>query len=176
VTGYFNFPLGARQLDADTLAAFETKFALIAPIARDWAKLAFDHPTVGFAKGDDASDQSVVLGRWKINAQYGAWAFGDPNATWMKGPPNPKKDQLVGGAALIQLAPDEFLLAGSDVRISFGELAPNPNGGGYFMTVEEGTFDNGQWVMKRRWNGDQTDYGLNLTKPTLLKVRFGMSR
>jgi hypothetical protein len=27
--------------------------------------------------------------------------------------------------------------------------------------------------MKRRWNGDQTDYGLNLTKPTLLKVRMG---
>jgi beta-galactosidase GanA len=44
------------------------------------------------------------------------------------------------------------------------------------MTVEEGTFDKGQWVTKRRWNGDQTDYGLNLTRPTLLKVRFGMSR
>ena len=172
---YSNYPLGGLNTP-ENLEAFASKFALLAPIARDWAKLAFDHPTVGFAKGDDASDQSVVLGRWKINAQYGAWAFGDPNATWMKGPPNPKKDQLVGGAALIQLAPDEFLLAGSDVRISFGELAPNPNGGGYFMTVEEGTFDNGQWVMKRRWNGDQTDYGLNLTKPTLLKVRFGMSR
>ena len=38
----------------------------------------------------------------------------------MKIPPNPKKDQPVGGAALIQLGPDEFLVAGSDVRISFG--------------------------------------------------------
>jgi len=37
-------------------------------------------------------------------------------------------------------------------------------------------FQNGSWVMKRRWNGDQTDYGLNLTKPTLLKVRFSASR
>ena len=28
--------------------------------------------------------------------------------------------------------------------------------------------------MKRRWNGDQVQDGLNLTKPTLLKVRFGI--
>jgi len=29
--------------------------------------------------------------------------------------------------------------------------------------------------MKRRWNGDEVDHGLNLTKPTLLKIRFGIS-
>jgi len=117
-----------------------------------------------------------VLGRWKIKAQYGAWAFGDPNATWMKMPRNPTKDQLVGGAALIQLGPDEFLLAGSDIRLSFEEATSAPNARGHFMTVEEGTFDKGQWLMKRRWNGDQTDYGLNLTNPTLLRVRFGTPR
>ena len=96
----------------------------MSPIARDWAQLAFEHPTIGFAKSDDASDQSAVMGRWKITAQYGLWAFGDPSWTFMKFPPNPKKDLPVGGAALIQLGPDEFLLAGSDVRISFGLAAP----------------------------------------------------
>ena len=30
--------------------AFASKFALLAPIARDWARLAFEHPTAGFAK------------------------------------------------------------------------------------------------------------------------------
>jgi len=44
------------------------------------------------------------------------------------------------------------------------------------LDVEEGTFQNGQWVMARRWNGDQTDYGLNLDRPTLLKVRLGTYR
>ena len=29
--------------------------------------------------------------------------------------------------------------------------------------------------MKRHWKGDQVDCGFNLTKPTLLKVRFGTS-
>jgi len=172
---YFNFPLGGKNTPED-LEAFASKFALMAPIAREWARLAFEHPTIGFAKGDDASDQSAVLGRWKITAQYGLWAFGDPSWTWMKMPPNPKKEQPVGGAALIQLGPDEYLLAGSDVRINFGLAKPAPGENSQFMSVEEGRFEQGRWVMHRRWNGDQTDYGLNLDAPTLLKVRLGTYR
>jgi beta-galactosidase GanA len=171
---YFNYPLGAKDLGPETLDAFASKFALMAPIARDWARLAFEHPTLGFAKGDDASDQSGVLGRWRITAQYGLWPFGD--SSWMKIPPHPNKDRPVGGAALIQLGPDEFLLAGSDVRVGFGLSQPAAGDNVQFLSVEEGTFQGGRWVMKRRWNGDQIDYGLNLTKPTLLKVRLGTYR
>ncbi|NUR44872.1 MAG: DUF5597 domain-containing protein [Sphingomonas sp.] len=172
---YFNYPLGGRNRPEE-LDAFASKFALMAPIARDWARLAFEHPTAGFAKGDDASDQSQTLGRWKIKAQYGLWAFGDPTWTFMKFPPNPKKDEPVGGAALIQLGPNEFLVAGSDVRLSFALAAPAAGESSQFLDVEEGTFENGKWVMARRWNGDQTDYGLNLDAPTLLKVRLGTVR
>jgi beta-galactosidase GanA len=175
-TTYANFPLGAKKLDAETLEAFASKFELMAPIARDWARLAFQHPTVGFAKGDDATEQTEVLGRWKIKAQYGLWAFGDPTWTFMKMPAHPNKDLPVGGAALIQLGPDEYLLAGSDIRISFGLANPQPGESGEILTVEEGTFRNGNWVMSRRWNGDQTDYGLNLANPTLLKVKLATSR
>lgn len=175
-TGYSNFPLGAKQLDADTLAAFASKYALLAPIARDWARLSFEHPTIGFAKPKDGSDQSATLGRWKVSAMYGMWEFGERDWTWIDMPPNPKKDQPVGGAAVIQLGPDEFLLAGSDVRIRFGLDKPTAGENVQFMDVEEGTFENGRWVMKRRWNGDQTDYGLNLTQPVLLKVRMGTYR
>jgi hypothetical protein len=166
---FSNFPLGGLNTP-ENLEAISSKFALMAPIAQDWARLAYDHPTVGFAKGEDVSDQSATLGRWKITAQYGLWEFGGRDT-----PPNPNKDRPVGGAAVIELGADEFLLAGSDVRIAFGEAAPAPDGGGRFMMVEEGTFQNGRWLMKRRWNGDEVDHGLNLTKPTLLKIRFGIS-
>jgi beta-galactosidase GanA len=171
---YFNFPLGASSLEhLDTFAA---NFALMKPIAGDWARLALTHPTAGFARGDDAADQSAVLGRWKITAQYGLWAFGDPAWTWMKFPPNPDKERPVGGAALIRLGPDEFLLAGSDVRLGFALAAPGPGDNIQYLSVEEGTFANGRWVTTRRWNGDQTDYGLNLDHPVLLKVRLGTYR
>jgi beta-galactosidase GanA len=94
----------------------------------------------------------------------------------MEVPPHPNKDRPVGGAALIQLGPDEFLLAGSEVRIGFGLAAPRPGDNVHYLSVEEGTFENGRWIMRRRWNGDQTDYGLNLADPTLLRVRLGTYR
>jgi beta-galactosidase GanA len=174
-TGYFNYPLGAKRLDPETLNAFASKFALIAPIARDWARLEFEHPTAGFAKPQDASDQTAVLGRWKIRARYGLWAFGQPE--WHpEAPPSPNKERPVGGAAIIQLGPDEFLVAGSDLRLEFGLNQPAAGENSQFLDVEEGTFVNGQWVMKRRWNGDQVDYGLNLAQPVMLKVRLGTYR
>ena len=172
---YSNHPLGGKDL-ADNLDAFASKFALMRPIAGDWARLALRHPTIGFARGDDASEQSQVSGRWKVTAQYGLWAFGDPSWTWMEMQPHPNKDRPVGGAALIQLGPDEFLLAGSEVRIGFGLAEPKDGDNVLFLSVEEGTFEDGRWVMQRRWNGDQTDYGLNLSAPTLLKVRLGTYR
>lgn len=175
-TGYSNFPLGAKQLDADTLEAFASKYELLAPIARDWAKLAFEHPTVGFAKPKEGSDQTQPMGRWKVTAMYGMWEFGERDWTWIDMPPNPNKDLPVGGVAVIQLGPDEFLLAGSDVRIRFALEKPAAGENVQFLDVEQGNFENGRWVMKRRWNGDQTDYGINLTKPVLLKVRMGTYR
>lgn len=173
-TGYFNFPLGAKQLDAETLDAFASKFALLEPIARDWAKLSFEHPTAGFAKPQDASDQSVVLGRWKITAMYGLWQFGQRERAGTASSPN--MDLPVGGAALIQLGTDEFLVAGSDLRLAFSLNQPRAGENSQFLDVEEGTFVDGKWAMMRRWNGDQVDYGLNLTSPTLLKVRLGTYR
>ncbi len=173
-TGYFNFPLGAKRLDAETLDAFASNFALLAPMARDWAQLSFDHPTAGFAKPQDGADQLAALGRWKITAMYGLWQFGMRERA--SDPPRPSKEAPVGGAAIIQLAPDEFLVAGSDLRLGFSLNKPDAGESSQFLTVEEGTLENGRWIMSRRWNGDQVDYGLNLARPTLLKVRLGTYR
>jgi beta-galactosidase GanA len=175
-TPYVNFPLGAPRLDHETLETFATKYRLLLPIAGDWARLALEHPTAGFAKPGDGSDQFAVMGRWRIKTQYGLWQFGEPEWTWLEQPPHPNKERPVGGAAVIQLGPDEFLLAGDDIRVRF-ELAERASGEhSQLLSVEEGTFENASWVMRRRWNGDQTDYGLNLTVPTLLKVRLGTYR
>lgn len=173
-TGYSNFPLGARQLDRETLGAFASKFALLAPISREWAQLAYEHPTAGFAKPQDASDQSAVLGQWKISALYGLWQFGQRERPGTATSPN--RDRPVGGAAVIQLGPDEFLVAGSDLRLEFSLDKPAAGENSQFLDVEEGMFEGGRWVMKRRWNGDQVDYGLNLAAPTLIKVRLGTYR
>ena len=175
-TGYSNYPLGARRLDAETLEAFAGPFRLLAPIARDWARLAFEHPTWGVAKGVDGADQSQAMGRWRITAQFGLWQFGERDWTWIETAPHPNAARPVGGAAVIQLGPDDFLVAGADLRLRFALAAPAVGESVQYLSVEEGTFEAGRWVMRRRWNGDQTDYGLNLTEPALLRVRLGSYR
>ncbi len=175
-SGYSNFPLGAQVLDAATIEAFASKYRLLRPIQREWARLASSHPTWGAAKGKDAAAQSQVMGRWKVSTEYERWEFGEPQWLAPDTPPHPDTGRPVGGAAVIQLGPDEFLLAGDHVRVRFGLDKPISGESSQFVSVEEGTFDQGRWVMQRRWNGDQIDYGLNLARPTLLKVRLGTYR
>jgi len=171
-TGYFNYPLGAKELDPATVEAFAVKYRFLAPAARVWARIAFDHPVWGAAKMLDAADQSKTFGRWKITAQYDIWQFGDRDPTWIKTDPSPTKGQPIGGALAAQLGPDQFLLTGTDVRLRIDDAS---GGNGMMLKVEEGHFDaQGNWVFERVWNGDQTDYGLNFTgKPVWLKVTMG---
>ena len=175
-TGYYNYPLGARELNSETFEAFAAPYRLLAPIARDWARLAFEHPTWGVAKAADGADQSTIMGRWRVTAQFGLWSFGEREWTWIETEPNPNATRPVGGAAVIQLDPDEFLVSGADLRLRFALASQSGGENMQILSVEEGTFEGGSWVMSRRWNGDQTDYGLNLTEPFLLKVRLGTYR
>ena len=175
-TGYSNYPLGARELDAETIHAFARIYRLFAPIAGDWARIAFEHPTWGVAKASDGADQSSVMGRWRVTAQFGLWQFGERDWTWIETQPHPNAERPVGGAAVAQLGPDEFLVAGADLRLRFGLADAAPGENVQLLSVEEGTFVEGRWTMRRRWNGDQIDYGLNLTEPVLLKVRLGTYR
>jgi beta-galactosidase GanA len=175
-TGYFNYPLGAQRLDADTIDSFARVYRLFEPIARDWARLAFAHPTWGVAKAPDGADQSTVMGRWRVTAQFGLWQFGEREWTWIETESHPNADRPVGGAAVAQLGPDEFLVAGADLRLRFGLATPREGENVQLLGVEEGTFEDGRWVMLRRWNGDQIDYGLNFTEPVLLRVRLGTYR
>lgn len=175
-TGYSNYPLGAKDpLEPENFEAFASKYRLFRPIARHWARIASTRPTWGTAKGPDAADQSHVLGRWKVTAQYELWQFAERDWTWIQTDPHPTKGKPVGGMVVAQLGPDEFLLSGSHVRVRFGLAEPRAGENSALLSVEEGTFDeNGTWRMTRVWNGDQTDYGLNFTdEPVLLKVKMG---
>ncbi|MBO9712990.1 MAG: DUF5597 domain-containing protein [Sphingomonas sp.] len=171
---YSNYPLGAKSLDDATVEAFAANYRLFEPIAQIWAKLAFEHPGWGAAKGPDAAAQSTVMGDWKVTAQFEQWQFGEPEWTWQQVDPHPTKGKPLGGGLVLQLAPDEFLVAGSWVRLRFALANPAKGQQSQLLRVEQGSFDAaGNWVPHHVWNGDQIDYGLNFTdKPVLLKVRL----
>lgn len=172
-TGYFNFPLGATALDAATLDAFAKPYGVFAGMQREWARIAFEHPTWGAAKPDDDAPATTIMGEWSITASWGEWQFGLKSWSWLKSDPAPWGKEPIGGVAVAQLSPDEFLLTGDHVRVTFGARPGGP-ANGLVVKVEEGHFDHGRWIMERLWNGDQTDYGINLIdRPAILKVTMG---
>ena len=175
-SGYFNYPLGAKALDEKVIGAFALPYAMIGSIMRDWARLSYAHPTWGSAKPDDGSPVSTIMGNWKITGAWGQWQFGMKEWKMFAAEPPAAAAEPVGGFALIQLAADEFLLVGDHARVTF-EPAPDSPPNGIMLRVEEGRFEQGTWKMTRIWNGDQTDYGLNLTdRPQVLKVTMGHYR
>lgn len=175
-SGYYNHPLGAASLDKETLDAFALPYAAFGSIMRDWARIAATRPTWGVAKPDDGAKQTTRLGDWQITASWSEWQFGMREWTWLKASPPPWADAPIGGVAVAQLSDDEYLVVGDHVRVNFAPAAgAAPNA--LVLRVEEGGFVDGKWVMRRIWNGDLTDYGINLTdRPVVLKVVTGRYR
>ncbi len=176
-SGYVNHPLGAPVLDEETIEGFAAIYRFLAPAARDWACIAMDHPTWGTARGVDGSDQSHTMGRWQIGVQYGRWMFGEDDWSFDGQQEHPLRDVPTGGMMVAQLNADTFLLAGQHVRVRFALADAAPGEQAQIIEAQEGTFVDGEWVMRRRWNGDQVDYGFNFgEQPVWLRVEMGTYR
>lgn len=164
-TGYANWPLGARKVDPDTLKPFALDYALLRPIASLVAKANYEGRVWGASEPEQAHTQQLALGDWTAQIGYGLPQFGTPAA---KGNPTPQ-----GGVLIVRLGRDEYLVAGYHARVSFQPAGRNAGKHSMFERVEEGRYVDGQWQFLRVWNGDQTDYGLNLTgEPQWLRVKL----
>lgn len=172
-TGYSNYPLGAREVNEQTIEPFALLYEAFAPIARDWARLSVQNRTWGVAKPDDNSIQTLILGKWKATVRYDQWQFGASDWTWTERDPSPLLERQSGGVMIAELGEDEYIVFAQNTRIEFSLRDPATANGFIFDTVEEGHFEAGRWVRDRVWNGDQTDYGLNFTgQPRILHVRL----
>jgi len=161
---YSNYPLGAKKVDAETLAPFATGFQLVSLGMRPFAKASAEGKLHGVAEEAGQAVQDVPLNaRWRATVTYGVPQF------WFQGQP-PGNPEPIGSALIAELGPDEFLITAQHARITLhpaGEATANM----VLDRVEEGFYKDGQWQFQRNWNGDQTDYGLNFTTaPQLLKV------
>jgi len=90
-----------------------------------------------------------------------------PGGSGMTGP----RSQPSGGL-VIQLAPDEFIFGGIGMKVTFEARAVGPLQAG-ILSVEEGSFVNGQWAHIRWLNGDQTHQGRHVR---LEPGQFGIQR
>ena len=169
---YSNYPLGHKATDKTMVEPFGKIYAAFRPMERQWARWAFEGRTYGVAEGDDRQPQTVDMKGWKATVSFREWQFGEreyfkhikdvPAGTEI---PN-------GGVAIAQTGDNEFIIIGQRARVKIDHAEGKPS---MWARVEEGRFDaSGKWIMERNWNGDQTDYGLNLTgNPVVLKVKLG---
>ena len=65
------------------------------------------------------------------------------------------------GGLVIQTAPDEFIVAGTGIVITFSSDQVD-NGRVGILTIEEGDYINGKWIRGRTMNGDQSHQGRQL--------------
>jgi hypothetical protein len=78
---------------------------------------------------------------------------------------------------IISLAPDEFLIYGNSIQVSFSPATPGPSIAG-IARVDEGSFEKDKWIPGRRLNGDDIMLDYDLAKKALENktgtgLRFG---
>ena len=109
-------------------------------------------PPVTYEGVVDEAPQQAVLGDWKLTV-----SFVDP---WT---PRDKQTVTAHGGLVIQLSPDELLVAGTGITLTFAGTKPGDIVG--LESVREGRYENGVWHEGRWLNGDQTHQGRHVRLP-----------
>ena len=112
-------------------------------------------PPITFDGKADSTPQSVTMGNYTLHV-----AFNDNAAD---------QDVAARGGLIIQLAADEFLIAGTGLIVTF----ETPGATAGLESVWEGRFETGQWKPGRLLNGDQTHQGRHVR---LAVGRFDIQR
>lgn len=157
---------GWNILGDEPWKAHANNFALIGPMSREIAQLEFDGKLKTAVEEPGQTAAEVDFGAWQATV-----AFGFPQPEGRRAP-GTKGAHAV--ALVAQLGPDEFLVTGKDVSVSFHLPGKLPWMRSQIITAEQGVYENGVWKPLRLWNGDETDRGLCFyEKPEVVRVRVG---
>lgn len=119
-------------------------------------------PPLSYEGAVDERPQSFVLGRYRFTVNY--------VERWT---PREKQDVAAHGGLIVMTGPDEFVVAGSGVTLTFEDAGPGAERVG-IEQVLEGRYDaQGRWRPGRWLNGDQTHQGRHLQLPV---SGFGIQR
>jgi beta-galactosidase GanA len=100
--------------------------------------------------------QEAILGDYKLFVAHDYTLGWSPGAS--------KSDWPMTGAMIIQTSPDEFIVAGTGVVITFAVNGKEDVSAG-ILQVDEGTYNKGIWQPGRRMNGDQDHQGRHVRIP-----------
>src|SRR5690606_27860201 len=125
---------------------FALNYRLVGPAAEVIARARLEGGVHGTAARPGVPVRPRELAaRWRAVVTYGVpqfWSRGEPSGT-----PEP-----VGAALVVQLGPDEFLVTGIHARVNLVATDPAVADRQIYQYVDEGTYVDGQWKFRRRWN------------------------
>jgi hypothetical protein len=129
------------------------------------APLVLEHQTKGTIAGawlnKENPDHADQAGR--LHSERVARGLGPDAAS----PISPGLDWLWATAFSWPPAPDEFLMAGDNVQVTFSLETPGPEFVG-LAEQEAGRFENGKWVVTRYLGGDDSTLRKNLANAVAL--------
>jgi beta-galactosidase GanA len=103
--------------------------------------------------GEQRAPQRVLLGGYILDVAYER-----PSPPAVPGSQTP---EAIAGGLVIATGPDEFVIAGTGMVITFAANTPGDPIVG-ILSAYEGKYVNGQWSPGRLLNGDQTNQGRHL--------------
>jgi len=170
-------PNGAATVLEQRYAATALNFRLFKPMARQIAQLNFEGKVQtavqltldsNAEKGNPVdqenyiTDQALHFDGWDAEVAFGTFQRLARSQTQQESPD--------GRILVAEVSKGEYLLAGYHARVMFRPTGKNQGKPWEYLIVEEGHYENGEFRADRILNGDQTDWGLNFTEPTVLRV------
>lgn len=98
--------------------------------------------------------------------------MGDYDIFFSFGYPTYKKTPLTGRVLISELSEDEFLIIGFDTKFTFRPKYGSGYSSAEYLMVEEGYYENGKWVRKRIWNGDESYHSTLMPDGNILRIRL----
>lgn len=164
---YTEWTLKRRTMPAN----FGEDYEYLAPMADVVADLNFKGALQTIVETPGDVRKSVRFGDVQATASFG---FPQRDGEMPPGTSNAHGRALIG-----QIGPDDFLVTGVDVSVSFA-LAAEPgasqNSQLEILQAEQGHYVSGAWQRERIWNGDQTDRGLQFFAGTPQVVHIRLHR
>jgi len=133
------------------------------------APMILDHQGKGTMAGvmldNNNAAETRVLDNYRFN-----FSFEPADRYAYKG--NLKDSGFHTGGIILSVAPDEYIIAGSGLIVTF-ESALQDNMLVGIGSIDEGRFENGKWIPGMRLNGDQSHQGRHMRLPN---DRFSIQR
>jgi hypothetical protein len=170
-------PDGVPLSPEDVYGATALNYRLLGPMAREIARLNLEgrlQTAIQKTADPDAetgdsvdrvhyvTDETLHFDGWDADVAFGTFR------RMARSPARPKRPD--GRILVAELEDGRFLLAGHHCRVMFRPAGANEGRPWHYLRVEEGQYVDGEFEADRILNGDQTDWGLVFSTPTVLRV------